>query len=70
MHIKVDSNIYFNKDEPIGIYSNCEGQNFIIIKELTLFGTMFTKYIIKINVSTQKQPGCKKKVRPCLKWPV
>ena len=20
--------------------------------------------------STQKQPGCKKKVRPCLKWPV
>ena len=53
MYIKVDlklSNIYFNMDEPIGIYSNCEGQNFITIKELTLFGTMFTKYIIKINV--------------------
>ena len=43
-------------DEPIGIYSNCDGQNFIIIKELTLFGTMLSKHIIKIQ-SGAADPG-------------
>jgi len=28
------------------------------------------KILQKEVISAQKQPGCKKKVRPCLKWPV
>ena len=44
------SHVKLNIDKPIRIFcSNCEGQNLIIIREMTLIGTIFSNNIIEIQ---------------------